>query len=127
MREEEKKRQGLTEKLEENLKLLEETSDVDILNNGIVDAVRKSAEEVCPLVDIEQKKEPWEDRHLTELMEKKRKCNSKEDIKSYENEIKKHHKRLKMSISRNLRIISTQLLKPDKLTKNLLWPRSTLR
>ena len=95
LRDEERKRQELTEKLEENLRLLEETSDVDTLNDGIVDAVRKSAEEVCPLVDTEQKKEPWEDRHLTELVEKKRKCNSKEDIKSYQNQIKKHCKRLK--------------------------------
>ena len=40
LRDEERKREELTEKLEENLRLLEETSDVDALNNGIVDAVR---------------------------------------------------------------------------------------
>ena len=37
----------------------------------------------------------WEDRCLTELVEKKRKCNSKEGIKSYQNQIKKRRKKLK--------------------------------
>ena len=102
LRDEESKRQELTERLEENLRLMEETRDVDTLNNRIVDVVRKSAEEVCPLLDTVQKKEPWEDERLTELVEEMRKCNSKETVKSYQKQIKKHRKRLKNEYYKDL-------------------------
>ena len=76
LRDEERKRHKLTAKLNENLQSLD-ASDVDTLNNEIVLAVRKSAEEVCPLMDTVQKKEPWENEQLLALIEAMKKCNSK--------------------------------------------------
>ena len=63
----------MTIKLEETLTCLNQT-DVDSLNDEIVDAVRRSAEEVCPPIEEMKKKEPWEDEELIQLVREMKKC-----------------------------------------------------
>ena len=101
LRDAESKRQELTERLEENLSTVE-ANDVDTLNSAIVAAVRQSAEEVCPLLDVVQKKEPWEDAHLQELVDKVKKCKSKDDVKTYQKRVKEYRKKLKNEYFRDL-------------------------
>ena len=66
---------------------------MDTLNSAIVAAVRQSAEEDCPLLDVVQKKEPWEDAHLQELVDKLKKCKSKDDVKTYQKRVKEYRKK----------------------------------
>ena len=59
LRDEEEKQRELTIKLEETLTRLNQT-DVDSLNDEIVDAVQRSVEEVCSPIEEMKKKEPLE-------------------------------------------------------------------
>ena len=94
LRDEEDKRQELTQKLEENLCSLTST-DVDILNEEITNTVRECAEAVCPPLDEEEKKEPWEDECLMQMIRDMKKCKDRKRVKSYQKQIKDRRKYLK--------------------------------
>ena len=101
LRDEEEKRRELTIKLEETLTCLNQT-DVDSLNDEIVDAVRRSAEEVCPPIEEMKKKEPWEDEELIQLVREMKKCKDSKGVKLYQKKIKERRKRLKNEYFKNL-------------------------
>ena len=95
LRDNEEKREELTERLEENLRhLCESDLNVDALNEEIVQAVRKSTEEVCPVVNEVRKEEPWADQALEDLKAKLKTCKEK-DIRQYRKMIKNRTKWLK--------------------------------
>ena len=52
-----------------------------LLNEGIAEAVRNSADEVCPIENAIMKKEPWEDEVLQGLISRLNECTEKEGVK----------------------------------------------
>ena len=96
LRDDPEKRRELTQKIEHHLEFVNaEETNVDLLNQGIVEAVRTSAEEVCPAEDHDQKKEPWEDQTLQDLMSKLKKCKDNKAVKKIQKEIRDCRKNLK--------------------------------
>ena len=97
------KRQELTDKIEEHLESLNlKDANVDTLNEGIVQAVRTSADEVCPFEEMLKKKEPWQDQTLLDLNKKLKKCKNPRAVKRLQKEVKECRKRLKNDYFRNL-------------------------
>ena len=96
LRDDPEKRRLLTEKTEKQLELINiEENNVDLLNHNIVEAVRTSAEQVCPVQDDVTKKEPWEDRTLQDLNHKLKKAKNSQAIKRINKEIKDCRQKLK--------------------------------
>ena len=90
------KRDELTQKIDDYLESVSlEDTNVDLLNDGIVDALRSSADEVCPVENTIKKKEPWEDEVLQGLVSKLKKCKKKEEVKETQKKIRDCRKRLK--------------------------------
>ena len=97
------KRQELTEKIEEHLESVQlEDTNVDNLNKDIVEAVRTSADEVCPLEVALQKNEPWEDDALQELNSELKRCQNRKTVKLLQKKIKDRRKWLKNEYFKNL-------------------------
>ena len=89
------KRMELTARLEDNLGHLNGSDmNVDLFNDEIVNAVRRSTEEVCPVIDDVKKKEPWNDEVLDDIRAKLKSC-KEGDVKHYKKMMKDRNKWLK--------------------------------
>ena len=71
------------------------TSDIDLLNEEIVSAVKDGMNEVCPKIEQKRKKVPWQDATLEHLTKELRKSCNNRDVRQVHKEIKKRRKVLK--------------------------------
>ena len=126
LRDDPEKRQELTDKIEEHLESVNlKDINVDTLNEGIVEAVRTSADEVCPFEEMLKKKEPWQDQTLLDLNNKLKKCKDPKSVKKLQKEVKECRKRLKNDYFRNLADGINSVA--GKSIRNLHWQKSTLQ
>ena len=96
LRDDPSKRDELTQKIDNYLEFVsQEDTNVDLLNEGIAEAVRSSADEVCPVENTIMKKEPWEDEVLQGLISRLNECKKKEEVKKIQKKIRDCRKRLK--------------------------------
>ena len=78
------------------------TEDIDELNDVIVLSVKDGIESVCPKLEPSKKKEPWEDEELQEMMKSVKSCETHEDARARQKEIKKRSVELKNAYYKEL-------------------------
>ena len=73
-----------------------------MLNKEITNTVRECAEAVCPPLNEEEKKEPWEDECLLQMIRNMKKCKDRKRVKAYQKQIKDRRKYLKNAYFKEL-------------------------
>ena len=86
--------QELTHELDENLKYSNIT-DINDLNSHIISVVNDSVKKVCPQVTEQNKKEPWENDELKQMIRDLNTCTDFRRTREIQKNIKKKRKTLK--------------------------------
>ena len=84
----------LTIEIENELSVLNGES-VDEINEDIVNTVRNCVDRVCPKIQEQKKKEPWENKCLQDMMEEARRCTQRIETRKIHKKMKARRKWLK--------------------------------